>query len=46
MKIKAEMPTSAQHNGTGIDSIVSWECSGSMEMGAVSLIGSGAVISG
>jgi hypothetical protein len=46
MKIKAETPTSAQHNGTGIDSITSLEFAGSTKMGAVSMIGSGAVMSG
>ena len=40
------MPTNAQHNGTGIDSITSLEFSGSTKMGATSLIGSGAVMSG
>ncbi len=46
MKIKAETPTSAQHNGTGIDSIISFESAGSTKMGVVSWLGSGAVMSG
>ena len=46
MKIKAEMHASTQHNETGIDSIISPEPAGSIEMGEVSLIGFGAVMSG
>ena len=46
MKIKAETPSRPQHNGTEIDSIGSPGVSGSMKMGAVSMFGSGAVMSG
>ena len=46
MKTKAETPTNAQHNGKGIDSIILLELSGSIKIGAVSLIEPGAVMSG